>query len=161
MTHRLMVNRSGQILSLVPASRFGEVDGFADGEGEVGVAAVDAEEFGVGADVPREDADFPDAAVVGPAGLCGADPQERDVAPAVEAAEAGPELGVGEHGQPYARFGFSTDYPFRYVQKRFASPLEGRRCRVVAVGSLKCVLVEFEGGLRHVVARAAIREVER
>lgn len=44
-----------------------------------------------------------------------------------------------------------------YRWKKYRPDLYGRRCRVVAAGAMNSVLVEFAGGVRHVVSRYAIR----
>jgi hypothetical protein len=46
-----------------------------------------------------------------------------------------------------------------YRWRKFRPDLFGRRCRVVAHGSMNSALVEFETGERHVVSRNALRKL--
>lgn len=59
-----------------------------------------------------------------------------------------------------------TDYPLIYRNRlrvlwREDSPLFGRRCRIIARGSLNARLVELEDGTRHVVSGNSLRRVPR
>jgi hypothetical protein len=47
-----------------------------------------------------------------------------------------------------------------YRWKKFRPDLCGRRCRLVALGTMNSRLVEFEDGTRHVVSAFAIRKVK-
>lgn len=47
-----------------------------------------------------------------------------------------------------------------YRWRKYLPALYGRRCRVLARGSLNSCLVEFECGLRHVVSRYAVRKLK-
>jgi hypothetical protein len=63
--------------------------------------------------------------------------------------------------------GGSLSYPYVYRWRLRAlwggrdSPFYGRRCQVLARGSMNARLVEFEDGTRCVVSGNALRRIER
>ncbi|AMV24564.1 hypothetical protein VT84_09225 [Gemmata sp. SH-PL17] len=47
-----------------------------------------------------------------------------------------------------------------YRWRRYRPELKGKRCRLLARGTMNSALVEFEGGEKHVVSRNAIRKAK-
>jgi hypothetical protein len=45
-----------------------------------------------------------------------------------------------------------------YRWRKYRPDLYGKRCRVLARGTMNSCLVEFEDGKRHVVSRYAVRK---
>jgi hypothetical protein len=54
-----------------------------------------------------------------------------------------------------------TDYPYYYAWKNNAKRLTlyKRACRIVSIGALTSILIEFENGQREIVSRSSIRRL--
>ena len=55
-----------------------------------------------------------------------------------------------------------SDYPYRYVWRNnpVRAAVCGQRCRLLAVGTMNTVLVEFENGQQMTTSRNAIRKAQ-